>query len=197
MMQYQSESHYSNEVFFTSDLHFCHDKEFIWKARGFNNVIEMNEAIVSNWNSLISNDDHVYVLGDLMLGGSSNPGLEYLKQLNGNIHIVIGNHDSEKRIELYKAIPNVVEIVYAAKVKYDGYNFYLTHMPCLTGNLEKESLKQMTLNLSGHTHSKQKFFYDLPYVYNVAVDAHDCKPVPITEIIKDMKDKVSECIEQI
>ena len=37
----------------TSDLHFCHDREFVWETRGFQNVEEMNEAIVERFNSVI------------------------------------------------------------------------------------------------------------------------------------------------
>ena len=33
-----------SKIFVTSDLHFGHDREFIWKARGFNSVQEMNET---------------------------------------------------------------------------------------------------------------------------------------------------------
>lgn len=185
------------DVYFTSDLHLYHDREFIWKARGFNSVEEMNEAIERNWNHVINKDCHVYVLGDLMLGGPSNQGIEILKRLNGNIHIVIGNHDTDTRLKLYSVLPNVKSINYADFVKYGGYKFFLTHYPCNTGNLEKESLTQMTLNLSGHTHSKDKFYMDLPYMYNVAVDAHNCTPVHIEDIIHDMKAKVEECKEQL
>lgn len=183
----------NEKVWFTSDLHLFHDREFIWKARGFKSVDEMNSEIEKRWNATVGKEDHVYVLGDLMLGGATNKGLEILGRLNGNIHIIIGNHDTDNRIELYKNLSNVRSVTYAAKVKYNGYKFYLTHFPCLTGNIEKESLKQMSLNLSGHTHSKDKFFYDLPYVYNVSVDAHDCTPVEVDEIIGDMVAKVEEC----
>ena len=55
-------------IFLTSDLHFGHNKEFIYKVRGFNSIEEMNEAIIERWNSVVNNDDDVYVLGDLMLG---------------------------------------------------------------------------------------------------------------------------------
>lgn len=182
-----------DNVFFTSDLHLFHDREFIWKARGFNSVSEMNSEIEERWNSVIGENDNAYVLGDLMLGGTSNNGLEIIKRLKGNIHIIIGNHDTDNRIMLYSQLDNVKSVSYSGMVKYNGYKFMLTHMPCLTGSLEKESVKQMTLNLSGHTHSKDKFFYDLPYVYNVAVDAHDCKPVHIEDIIKDINGKVEEC----
>ena len=186
-----------SKVWFASDLHLFHDREFIWRARGFKDIDEMNAEIEKRWNETVGKNDHVYVLGDLMLGGVSNKGIDTLKRLNGNIHIVIGNHDTDNRLALYRMLPNVKSVTFAAKVKYGGYNFFLTHFPCLTGNIEKESLKQMSLNLSGHTHSKDKFFYDLPYVYNVAMDAHNCTPVSVDEIITDMIAKVEECKNEL
>lgn len=184
-----------NRTFFTSDLHFGHDREFIWKERGFGSIDEMNETIVKNWNSVVSEGDDVYVLGDLMLGGPEyySKGLELIGRLNGNLHVIAGNHDTDKRNELYKTLPNVVSVLHAERLKWNGYHFWLSHFPSNTSNLEKESLKQMTINISGHTHSKSKFYKDMPYIYNAAVDAHDCTPVSVEEVISDIKDKIKEC----
>ncbi len=184
------------KIFFTSDLHLCHDREFIWKVRGFKDVDEMNEAIVHRWNETVSDNDIVYVLGDLMLKDNEK-GISILSRLNGTIHIIVGNHDTDNRIKMYRTLPKVKSVLYSCRLRWNGYHFYLTHFPCLTGNVEKESLKQMTLNLSGHTHSNKKFFYDLPYVYNVAVDAHDCRPISIEDIVGDMKKKIDECKEML
>lgn len=181
-------------IWLTSDLHLGHDREFIWKARGFNDINEMNETIVERWNQRVQPADVVFILGDVMLGDNTK-GLEYASKLNGKLYVIRGNHDTDTRVALYRESIHILEVYDAYYLRYNGYHFYLTHYPCLTGNLEKESLKQMTLNLSGHTHSKDKFFYDLPYVYNVAMDAHDCMPVSIDEIIEDMKNKVKECQE--
>lgn len=41
-------------IYLTSDLHFGHDREFIWKVRGFSSIDEMNEVYVDKWNSLIT-----------------------------------------------------------------------------------------------------------------------------------------------
>ena len=179
-------------IWFTSDLHFGHDRAFIYSPRGFTSVEEMNLAIQTRWNQVIDSRDEVYILGDLMLGNNSM-GMELLSTLNGQLHIIRGNHDTDARIELYKTLSNVVEICDAKFLKIDGYHFYLTHFPCFTGNLEKEALKQMTLNLSGHTHSTNKFYMDCPFIYNVAVDAHNCYPINFETIIHDMKEKIIEC----
>ena len=178
-------------IFLTSDLHFGHDREFIWGARGFNSIWEMNDAYVKRWNETITEDDDVYVLGDLMLGSTDN--IKYIKQLRGRIHIVFGNHDTTTRRELYNNCHNVVEAEWALMLDYKKHHFYMTHFPCLTGNLEKESLKQMTLNLFGHTHQNGNFYEDRPYMYHVGVDSHNGYPVLLDEIIEEMYAKVKEC----
>ena len=53
-------------IYFTSDCHFSHDKEFLWGPRGFKNQWEMNEKIIENWNAIIQPDDDVYILGDIV-----------------------------------------------------------------------------------------------------------------------------------
>ena len=149
-------------IYFTSDLHFCHDRQFIYGPRGFSSIKEHDETIVKNWNSIVQSDDTVYILGDLMLNDNEK-GIEYLRQLNGFKFFIRGNHDADNRTQLYQdnGIPFIGDAHY---MKYNGYHFYLSHYPTLTGNLEKESLKQMTLNLFGHTHQKDKFYEDRPYL---------------------------------
>lgn len=181
-------------IWVTSDWHFGHDREFIWKARGFISVDEMNEYLIACHNAVVKPDDDVYVLGDLMLGDTEK-GLSCVKRMHGKLHIVRGNHDTDKRWELYKSLPNVVEMDNAIYLKYKKHHFYLSHYISLTGNLEKESLTQMTLNLFGHTHQKDNFYMDMPYLYHCGVDSHKCFPVNLDDIIKEMHDKVRECKE--
>ena len=40
-------------IYLTSDWHFGHDREFIWKARDYSSVEEMNEDQIDKINSLI------------------------------------------------------------------------------------------------------------------------------------------------
>lgn len=178
-------------IYLTSDLHLGHDREFVWRVRGFESVQEMNEAIIERWNNTITDEDDVYCLGDLMLGDPSN--IEYIKRLNGKIHIVYGNHDTANRQKMYSELPNVVECAWAIMLNYRKYHFFMTHFPCMTGNLEKESLHQCTCNLYGHTHQTTNFFNDLPFMYHVGVDSHDCFPIALDNIIEEMKAKVQEC----
>ena len=179
-------------IFLTSDLHLGHDREFVWKVRGYDSVQEMNLAQVQKWNETVEDDDDIYVLGDLMLGNSNN--IEFIKQLKGKIHIVLGNHDTTNREKMYRELPNVVEIAEVGiRLQYKKHHFILTHYPMLTGNLEKESLKQMSLNLYGHTHQLTNFYNDMPFMYHVGVDSHNGYPVLLDDIIEEMYAKVEEC----
>lgn len=181
-----------SNIFLTSDWHLGHDREFIWKIRGFASVEDMNEAIIERHNAQVKEDDDVYVLGDVCLGAIDN--INHLLRLNGKLHFVRGNHDTDLRWKVYETLPNVVEMDNVILLKYKDYHIYMSHYPTLTGNLERESLKQMTINFYGHTHQKTNFYEDRPYMYHVGVDSHNCFPVPIDIILTEMKMKVNECI---
>lgn len=185
-----------NNIYFSSDTHFGHDRDFLKGPRGFALIEEMNEAIIERFNSVVDNDDDLYLLGDCVLG-DTEAGLQCLRRLNGRIHIILGNHDTDKRIEAYEKLENVVEIVVAKRLKYKKYHFYLSHYPTMTANLEAESLRQVAINLFGHTHQQTNFYNDIPFMYHVGVDSHDCRPVLLDDIIKECKAKVQECKEYL
>ena len=90
------------------------------------------------------------------------------------------------------------ETSWAAIQKINGYNIYLSHYPTYTSYIENMApLKQHMLNFHGHTHSKDKFYQDIPFMYNVALDAHNNAPVSFDEIISDIEAKANECIAML
>ena len=171
-----------SKIFFTSDTHFNHDREFVYSPRGFKTIQEMNGTLIKNWNETVGNDDDIYVLGDFFLGTDFNYIQEVLNKLNGRIHLVTGNHDTPLKITEYTSWNNIVEIADALRIRYKKREFFLCHYPVLTASLEQDPNKAV-INLFGHTHSKDKFYEDRPYMYNVAVDAND--------------NKVKECISTL
>ena len=62
--------------------------------RPFATIEEMDETLIRNWNAKVTNGDTVYILGDLLFR-SEKPAEEYLKQLKGKKHLIIGNHDRD------------------------------------------------------------------------------------------------------
>ena len=176
-------------IYITSDLHFCHDQVFCFGPRGCDSVNDMNNRIVKRWNALITDEDDVYILGDLMLNDTID-GMDYLEMLNGRLHIVFGNHDTPARQELYTKARNVVEICgYATVIKYKKYNFYLSHYPTLTSNHDTDKpLKARVINLCGHAHTDDPFAdMDKGLIYHCEMDAHHCEPILIDDIIWDIK----------
>lgn len=182
-----------NNIWFTSDLHFGHDREFIWGPRNFKSVYEMNEELIKRYNTCVKPNDDVYILGDLTLG-PLEPGIALIKQLKGNIHVIRGNHDTNARMAEYNKCYNIVEITEGQYFKYGKYHFYLNHYPTITSNLEKsDRLEEHLINLYGHTHQTDKFYNGIPFMYNVGVDAHNGCPIHIDTIIMDIKAEVEKC----
>ncbi len=169
-------------IYFTSDLHFGHDKEFVYKDRGYNSILEHDEDVVARFNSVVSKGDDVYILGDLILDGDS--GLESLKKLNGHLHLIIGNHDTANKIAKYGKLKNLVVEGYAHLIKYKKHSFYLSHYPTLTGNGQE---KKKLYCLCGHIHTKDRFEMMDENVYHVELDCHDKYPVSIDDIIEDIR----------
>lgn len=181
-------------IWFTSDTHFCHDRGFVYEPRGFKNIEEMNAAIVERWNSVVKPEDTVYHLGDAMLNDNAL-GSELLEKLNGHIIMIRGNHDTNNRLLVYESLKNVDACgKWADLIKCGKYTFYLSHFPTNTSNLEKDAhLSQHIINLYGHTHQKTNFYSDIPYMYHVGMDSHNCYPVSVDQIIEDIKAKIEEC----
>ena len=175
-------------IYFSSDLHLNHNKPFIYEPRGFQSVHDMNAAIINNFQKIVSYDDDLYLLGDIFLGPLEE-GMRLFRQLPGKIHLVYGNHDTDTRLDALADERNVYLRGYAELIHYKKYHFYLSHFPTCTTNFDDyiKPLKQRTLCLAGHTHSKELF--EPCGSYNVSVDAHNCFPVSIDEIIKDFKEK--------
>lgn len=169
-------------IYFSSDLHFNHNKDFLYSPRNFDSIELMNMTIINNWNSIVKDEDEVYILGDLMLG-DNEAGMSFLKLLKGKLHIIIGNHDTEPRIKLYKTLENVVEVCYATQLKYKKAYFFLCHYPTCVGNFDDN---KKVWCLCGHSHTQNKFIDMDKKCYHVELDCHDNKPVEISEIIKDI-----------
>lgn len=174
-------------IWFTSDQHFNHDRDFIYGPRGFNSIDEANEIMLQRWNDTVSEDDEVYQLGDFFLGTDMEFIINILDKLHGKIHIICGNHDSPAKLSIYREHPKVIEVVDAMYLKYEKKVFYLCHYPTDTRNLDASRNGSKIYNLHGHTHSKFKHGRT-EYRYNVAVDAHNCYPVGIDTIVNTIEE---------
>ena len=108
-------------IFITSDLHFGHNRDFLYEPRGFSSIEEHDAAIIKNINETVAKDDTLFILGDLMMNDNEH-GIEMLKQINcEDVRVIIGNHDTPARIELYKALPHFTVVGTLAFIKHKKY----------------------------------------------------------------------------
>lgn len=172
-----------SEIFFSSDLHYNHNKSFLYEPRGFTSIEEHDAAIIKNWNEVVSNNDIVYVLGDVMMGNDYDLAQEKLRQLNGQLVILNGNHESDRKLNAYKELPNVELAGWAIKICYGKWHFYLSHFPTLVDNFDE---KHKFYCLHGHTHDQNKYQFIKNCCYNIALDAHNNTPVNIDQVKEDL-----------
>lgn len=96
--------------YFISDLHFGHTNCIAFDNRPFITIQQHDEYIIKAWNETVSIEDDVYILGDISWYNSTKT-VDIFKQLNGNLHLIKGNHDSQvlKNPELRKLFVEIVD----------------------------------------------------------------------------------------
>lgn len=83
-----------SNLFFTSDVHFGHANIIKFCNRPFASVDEMNEGLIQRWNEVVKPGDTVWSLGDFAFMPYDKT-VETIKRLNGDLHMVLGNHDQK------------------------------------------------------------------------------------------------------
>jgi calcineurin-like phosphoesterase family protein len=160
-------------VFFTSDTHFGHENIIRTCQRPFQDIAEMDEVLVSRWNDCVGPDDTVYHLGDFCFRNSLGADT-YLRQLNGKIHLIAGNHDDETvahHASLFASISLIREIFLGE------HRIVLCHYPMR----EWHGSWRNSWHLFGHVHGRlnhQPHGFSL----DVGVDSHDFRPWSYDEI---------------
>lgn len=86
------------KTYFASDYHLGHKNVIKYDNRPFKDVWDMDEAIIANHNSVVSEEDEFYFLGDFCF---NNRAEEYLQRLNGRKYFIKGNHDRRDMLKLY------------------------------------------------------------------------------------------------
>lgn len=101
LVQKQEPKSYS--VYFLADTHIGHQNILFHQPnrikdlnlKGADDVEGMNEYIYKMWDDTLKRGDHVYLLGDVFLGGRDGAWkcVQRLKRKGANIHLIVGNHD--------------------------------------------------------------------------------------------------------
>lgn len=176
-------------IFFISDQHWGHGAIIHMEDRPFNNVQEMNEAMIQAWNSVVKKDDEVYHLGDIAYKMNPTELSRILSRLNGKIYLVKGNHDKPKQLnkswDRFEWVKSDFEFDY----EYEGkrYDFILYHCPIYSWG----GMWRGKIHICGHTHlNSADFFKNNPgRIMNVSCELLDYKPISIVEVIEKLRTK--------
>jgi calcineurin-like phosphoesterase family protein len=184
-------------TFFTSDTHFGHANIIRFCNRPFKNVEEMDEALIENWNQVVSEDDTVFHLGDFAFGGSSVWN-SIIPRLNGHINLIIGNHDRKNLRQGYMSYFDMV--VPQLQIEIEDNSIYLNHYPFLCYGGSYRGVWQ----LFGHVHSGpqadgldiSRLRVLLPTQYDVGVDNNNFTPISYREVKEKIESQKNESLDR-
>lgn len=157
---------------FTSDQHYDHKNIIKYCNRPFADIDEMNEALIKNHNDLVSPNDIVYHLGDFAFRNHKR----YLNRLNGQHHLIVGNHDGNGYKDAgFKTVNRQKSIKIGSQV------VYMSHY----GHRVWDRSHHGSFHVYGHSHSNLP---DLGRSCDVGVDNWDYKPVMFHQLVERFKD---------
>ena len=177
----------SSNTFLAADLHLSHRgivtflrEDGITKERPWDNIHEMDEAIIKNWNSVVTPRDKVIVLGDVAINRSALP---LLGRLNGQKVLVPGNHDVFRASEYLEYFNDIKAYAIVDK-------FVCTHIP-----LHPNELHRWRANIHGHLHSNNVKLpdgrLDNRYIC-VSLEQINFTPVSVENIVRNWEVKCNE-----
>jgi len=137
-------------IWVTSDLHFDHANilKFCPDTRPFNNVEDMNESLIEEWNSKVGENDIIVHGGDFRLKRGKERTEYLLSRLNGMKVFVLGNHDHSLRNGVSKGTHNIVWKGDYLELKINKQLVVFSHYPMLTWNKAHYG----SVQLFGHCH---------------------------------------------
>ena len=167
------------EIFIISDTHFGHTGmcKFLrkdgTKVRPWDDVSEMDAAMIENWNRAVRPRDRVIHLGDVAI---NKKYLNVLGRLNGDKILIKGNHDKFK-LKVYTEYFKDIRGTH----KFNS-NFILSHYP-----IHPECLSSNQWNFHGHIHHKSVLLDNGeidPRYFNCCVEHLNYTPMPIEKAMK-------------
>lgn len=169
---------------YIADLHIGHDNIRRLCNRPFSTVEEMDNALIENWNSVVNEEDIVYILGDFSFKAVNDP-VKILKKLKGKKRLIVGNHDKHNlKNPLFRSC---FDKILDTDTIFDGDNrVVLSHYPIA----EWDGYFRGTYHIYGHIHNNitnrvYKFMAEEERALNAGVDINNFMPVTLSELIKN------------
>lgn len=169
------------KIFFTADSHYFHSNIIRFCNRPYENVEEMNNALIENWNSVVGEDDTVFHLGDFSFSHRKHENEIIFNELKGTKVLILGNHDKDAVTSLpWDAVHNYYEV----RKHGDIDRICLFHYPMRSWNCAFHG----SYHLYGHVHAT---IPDFNNSCDVGCDAFDYIPVDIETI----KERVAQSVK--
>lgn len=160
-------------VYFTSDTHFGHAAILGLSRRPFRSVADMDAALIAKWNAVVAPGDVVYHLGDFCFR-NARPAPEYLAELNGEVHLIVGNHDGATLKHHAGSFASVNQI---REIRLNGKTIVLCHYPMR----EWHGCWRGAWHLFGHVHGRLNH-EPVGCSLDVGVDSNRFRPWRFEEI---------------
>ena len=162
-------------IFYTADPHFGYEPTLVWRP-GFSTVEEMDEALIAAWNAVVTDEDTVYLIGDIGWNEGHVPG-RTLARLKGRKHLIRGNHDTGfvDAPLLYRYFESVTDFW---ELEDGEHHVILCHYPIL--------YNKRGYMIHGHLHGSgqfQEILKDFPQVLNAGLDVNGFAPVTLEQLI--------------
>lgn len=181
----------ANKVWFTADCHFNHANIIKYCDRPFRDETEMNTTIIERWNEYIKVNDIIFILGDFGFIRPAEALAKYLIGLNGEKHLIMGNHDYQVGLRPNKELPTYLfkstrdyrDITVIDDEIDGGYQrIFLCHYPMFSwAGSHKNSW-----HLFGHIHSKSNDYPLFPgqqlCSIDVGMDANNFYPISYQDV---------------
>lgn len=178
-----------NNTFIIGDCHFYHKNIIRYCNRPWNSgvdfngnlvvtdddVEQMNNALIENWNNVVSDNSIVYVNGDFCFGNIEKVK-NIVSQLRGKKYIVLGNHDKHKIKDYYDA---GFDKVYDKPILI--YNFILlSHEP-----IQWIKDGDVYMNIYAHVHNQEMYKDFTSNTFCSSAERINYTPIKLSEIIKN------------
>lgn len=90
------------KVYISSDFHLGHQRDFVWKARGYNTWQEHDEGVIEMTNAVVRPNDILIFLGDWSLNTTLAQFNEQLSRIKcQNIFTLWGNHNNPQEKNIF------------------------------------------------------------------------------------------------
>ena len=173
------------KTFFISDVHFGDKGQLYLQKRPFKDTEEMDTAIINNWNRKVSRCDHVWIIGDL-ISHAHHSFYHYLRQLNGQKHLIIGNHDYDL-IRDKKALSYFVSVDEYRTIRYMDKKIVLSHYPLAEWNGYYRGVYHIYGHIHGYDTLSSKYMMNLERAYNAGCMLNNFEPVTFEELLLNNK----------